>query len=79
MEIKILLTGCAKCAMTANLIKEAVKELNVPAEIEEIKDINKIISYGVMDTPALVVNGKVVFAGNTPSKDEIKEYISKAE
>ena len=76
MEIKILGSGCARCVMLMNLTAEAAKDLNVQAVIEEIKDVNKIVSYGVMNTPALVINGKVVISGRLPSKKEISDLIS---
>ncbi|MCL2390670.1 MAG: thioredoxin family protein [Endomicrobia bacterium] len=77
MEIKVLGTGCAKCKTLMNLVDETIKELNIEADIEKIEDINKIVSYGVMNTPALVINNKVVLSGSLPSKKELAELISK--
>ncbi len=76
--IKVLGTGCAKCKTLENATLEVVKENGFEAEVEKVEDINQIISYGVMMTPALVVNGKVVFSGRIPSKNEIKSYIENA-
>ena len=76
MEIKILGAGCAKCNMLMNLAVEAVRELNIQADIKKVEEINKILSYGVMNTPALVINGKVVLSGRLPSKKELTELIS---
>ena len=75
MKIEILGTGCPKCKKTKELTKEVVNELGVSAEIIEVTDINKIINYGVMVTPALVIDGNVKVAGRMPSKQEIAEWI----
>ncbi len=76
--IKVLGTGCTKCKILEKTTLEVVKENGFDAEVEKVEDINQIISYGVMMTPALVVNGKVVFSGRVPSKTEIKSYIENA-
>jgi len=75
MKIEILGTGCPKCKKTKELTKEVVNELGVSAEIIEVTDINKIINYGVMITPALVIDGNVKVAGKIPSKPEIAKWI----
>jgi small redox-active disulfide protein 2 len=77
-EIKVLGTGCAKCKTLENATLEVVKENGFDAKVEKVEDINQIISFGVMMTPALVVNGKVVFSGRVPSKNEIKSFIENA-
>jgi len=77
MKIEILGVGCPKCKrLTANA-EAAVKELGIQAEIGKVTDIDKIIAYGVMMTPALAVDGTVVSAGKVLSKDEIKKILSK--
>ena len=75
MKIEILGTGCPKCKKLSELVEEAVKELGVSAEIIKVTDINKIIDYGVMVTPALVIDGGVIVAGKIPSKEEIIKWI----
>ena len=75
MKIKILGTGCSKCKKLTELTEEAVNELGVSAEIIKVTDINKIIDYGVMVTPALVIEGDVKMAGKIPEKEEIKRWI----
>ncbi|HZK40277.1 MAG TPA: thioredoxin family protein [Atribacterota bacterium] len=75
MKIEILGTGCPKCKKTKELTKEVVNELGVSAEIINVTDINKIINYGVMVTPALVIDGDVKVAGKIPSKEEITKWI----
>lgn len=77
MKIEILGIGCPKCKQLTANAEAAVKELNIPAEIGKVTDIDKITDYGVMMTPALVVDGKVLSAGRIPNKDEIKTMISK--
>ncbi|WP_196594081.1 thioredoxin family protein [Pectinatus sottacetonis] len=76
MEIKILGMGCAKCQQMYKAAEQAVKETGVKAEITKIEDIKKIMEYGVMTTPALVIDKKVVVAGKVLSKDEIKKILS---
>lgn len=75
MKIEILGTGCPKCKKLTELAEEAVKELGITAEIIKVTDINKIISYGVMVTPALVIDGEVKVAGKIPNKEEIIEWV----
>lgn len=76
MDIKILGPGCPKCNTLEKATKDAVAELQIDAEIEKIDDIMKIMEYGIMKTPALVVNGKVVVSGRVPSSDEIKKILT---
>jgi len=77
MRIEILGMGCPKCRQLAANAEAALKELNIKAEISKVMDINKITEYGVMMTPALVVDGVVVSTGKVASKDEIKKFLSK--
>jgi small redox-active disulfide protein 2 len=75
MKIEILGTGCAKCHKLDELVRATVKEAGVSADISNVEDIKKIITYGVMTTPALVIDGKVKVAGKIPSLAEIKQLI----
>jgi len=75
MKIEILGTGCPKCRKLNKLAEEAINELGVSAEIIKVTDINKIIDYGVMVTPALVIDGDVKVAGKIPEKKEIMVWI----
>lgn len=75
MKIEILGGGCPKCKKTAENASQAVKELGISAEVTEVKKIDEIIKYGVMMTPALVVDGEVKCAGKIPTVDEIKNWI----
>ena len=77
MEIKILGTGCSKCKTLEKLTYETVNKMGISAEIIKEEDIMKIVQYGVMSTPALVINEKVVLSGCIPSTNEIEELINK--
>ena len=71
-KIKILGTGCAKCKQTEAVVKQAVEELGIEAEIEKVEDIQKIMAYNILSTPALVVDDTVKIAGKVPSYEEVK-------
>lgn len=75
MKIEILGTGCAKCHKLDELVRATVKETGISAEITKVEDIKKIMGYGVMTTPALVIDGQVKAAGKIPSVEEIKKLI----
>ncbi|MDR9757329.1 MAG: thioredoxin family protein [Thermoanaerobacterales bacterium] len=75
MEIKILGTGCAKCDKLEEMVREAVGELGVDAEIIKITDLNEILEYDIMMTPGLVVNGEIICSGRLPKKDEILNWL----
>jgi small redox-active disulfide protein 2 len=75
MKIEILGTGCAKCkSLYANTLA-AVADLGISAEVEKVEDIQQIIRYGIMTTPALAVDGKVLLAGRAASSEEIKKLL----
>ncbi len=75
-KIQILGTGCPKCKLLAQHAETAAKQLGSDFEIEKVTDINQIIGFGVMTTPALAVDGQVKIAGRVPSTDEIKKILS---
>jgi len=75
MKIEILGTGCVKCHKLDELVRATVKESGVDAEVSKVEDIKKIMGYGVMTTPALVIDGKVKVTGKIPSVEEIKQFI----
>jgi small redox-active disulfide protein 2 len=77
MEIKVLGPGCAKCGQTEKIVKEAVAEAGVEATVEKITDVMQIMTYRVMSTPAVVVDGQVKSAGKVPKKEEILSWIKK--
>ena len=76
MKIQILGTGCPKCKKLAENAQQAVADREPPCEIEKVTDINEIIKFGVMMTPALAVDGQVKVAGKVPSPDEIKKLLA---
>ena len=78
MNIKILGPGCARCHQLGKTTREAVKELGIDAEIEEVKDINKIMEYPILTTPGLVIDGQVVCTGRVPAKTELTQLIANA-
>jgi len=75
MLLEILGTGCTKCKLLHEAVLKAVTESGVPAEVRKVEDIAKIMEYGVMSTPALVKDGKVLFAGKVPSAKDIASMI----
>jgi small redox-active disulfide protein 2 len=77
INIKVMGAGCTKCRNLEKITNEVVKENNLDAEVLKIEDIVQIMSYGVMTTPALVVNGKVVASGRVPTKSEILSFIKR--
>jgi len=76
VKIEILGTGCPKCKKLAENAETAAKALGIEYEIEKITDINEIMKFGVMITPALAVDGKVKIVGKVPSPEDIKKMLS---
>jgi small redox-active disulfide protein 2 len=76
MEIKILGTGCPKCKALEKVTRDVVAENSIEANVTKVEDIMDIMKYGVMTTPALVVDGKVVMKGHVPSKEEVKQLLT---
>jgi small redox-active disulfide protein 2 len=77
MEIKILGPGCTKCKTLDKMTREVVEKNGINATITKVEDIMEIMKYGVMLTPALVVDEKVLVKGRVPSSDEIKQLLTK--
>jgi small redox-active disulfide protein 2 len=75
MEIEVLGPGCPKCANTEANVKKALLELNKTAEIVKITDINTMIEKGAIQTPALIIDGKIVMQGKIPTVEQIKQFI----
>ncbi len=78
MEIKVLGTGCANCKATMKLIEEAVAAQGLTVQVQKVEDIQDIMRYGVMSTPGVVIDGKVVHAGGVPGKDKIASWLAAA-
>ena len=76
MEIKVLGTGCPNCQTLEKTAREVVEELGIDASVTKEEDIMKIMAYGILHTPGLVVDEKVVLSGRVPSKKEVKELLT---
>ena len=77
MEIKVLGTGCAKCNQLEGAIKQAVAQAGIDAQIEKVTDMAQIMGYGVMTTPALVVDDEVRVAGRVPSVEDLVALLTR--
>lgn len=78
MDIKVLGTGCANCKNTIALIDQAAKAKGLDVTLTKVEDLKDIMSYGVMSTPGVVINDKVVHAGGVPSRDKIDQWLTAA-
>lgn len=76
INIKVLGTGCPKCNDLEKLTRRVVSDNKIEAEIEKVENIMDIMNYGIMRTPALVVEGEVKFSGRLPSEKELKEILT---
>ena len=74
-NIKVLGTGCANCKTTQKLIEEMAKEKGIEIQLEKVEQLQDIMAYGVMSTPGVVVDGKVVHAGGVPSREKIALWL----
>lgn len=77
MDIKVLGPGCAKCKKTEEIVREVVKDAGVSAEVEKVTDLMEIAGYGVFGTPAVVIDGEVVSVGKIPSRETVKDWVTK--
>ena len=75
-KIQVLGTGCPKCRKLFELAQQIVQEENIDAEVSKVEDINEILNFGVMMTPALAVDGVVKLTGRLPKSDELKSILS---
>ena len=78
MKLQVLGTGCPRCKTLVTRVEEAVNALALEASVEKVENIQEIAKFGVMSTPALVLDGKVLFTGRVPTAREIAELISAA-
>jgi small redox-active disulfide protein 2 len=78
MDIKVLGTGCANCRNTIALIEQVAAARGKPISLGKVEDLREIMSYGVMSTPGVVIDGKVVHAGGVPSRDKIEQWLASA-
>lgn len=77
MDIKVLGPGCAKCEKAEKMVRQAVRELNVDARVEKVTDMLKISEYGVIGTPAIVIDGEVKSVGKVPKKKDLESWLRK--
>lgn len=75
MDIKVLGTGCANCRTTLALIEQVAQAKGVPVTLSKVEELRDIVGYGVMRTPGVVIDGKVVHAGGVPSRDQIEKWL----
>ena len=78
IDIKVLGTGCAKCKSTLKLIEDAARANGVELRLEKVEDLKDIAGYGILSTPGVVIDGKVVHAGGVPSREKIEQWLSAA-
>jgi small redox-active disulfide protein 2 len=74
-SVKVLGSGCRNCEITAKAIAQAAKEAGVEIELEKVTDLAQILSFGVISTPGVVIDGKVVHAGGIPGPDQIRDWV----
>lgn len=78
MDIKVLGTGCANCRNTIALIEQVARDKGVPVTLGKVEELREIMGYGVMSTPGVVVDGKVVHAGGVPSRAKVEQWLATA-
>lgn len=76
MDIKVLGTGCANCKNTIALIEQVAQARGVAVSLQKVEELRDIMGYGIMSTPGVVVNGKVVHAGGVPSREKIEQWLA---
>ena len=74
-NVKVLGSGCRNCEITAKAIAQAAKEAGVEIELEKVTDLAQIMSFGILSTPGVVIDGKVVHAGGIPGPDKIRGWV----
>ena len=79
MKIEVFGAGCSRCVRTEKIIQDTLKELKVSAEVEKVRDVAKIVEAGIMSTPAVSVNGKIVSTGRIPGPEDVKKWIQQAD
>jgi small redox-active disulfide protein 2 len=79
LEIKVLGPGCVQCDRLEKELMQVISEIGIPADVEHVRDIKEIARYGIMGTPALLINGKVKSVGKVPPKAKLKEWLEEAQ
>lgn len=75
MNIKVIGSGCDKCDKTYGIVQECVEEMGIHAEIEKVEDLIQIVKLGVMSAPSVMIDGKLMIAGQVPTKEQIKKLL----
>lgn len=75
-DIKVLGTGCAKCKATVALIEQIAQDKGVAVKLEKVEAVRDIMTYGVMSTPGVVIDGQVVHAGGVPARDKVEKWFA---
>ncbi len=78
LDVKVLGAGCTQCHQLTQLVMEVLTELDLPAGVDHVTDLREIASYGVMGSPALLINRKVMAVGSVPPKDRIRKWLAEA-
>ncbi len=73
-DIKVLGTGCANCKATVKIVEEVANEKGVPISLEKVEDIQDIMTYNIMSTPGVVIDGQVVHSGGVPTRDAVESW-----
>ena len=76
MEVKVLGKGCSRCKATVSIIEDVAREKGVPISMAKVEDMRDIASYGILSTPGVVIDGKVVHAGGIPSRDKVEQWLA---
>jgi small redox-active disulfide protein 2 len=76
MEIKVLGKGCSRCKATVSIIEDVACKKGVPITLAKVEDMRDIASYGILSTPGVVIDGKVVHAGGIPSRDKVEQWLT---
>jgi len=76
MEVKVLGSGCANCRATVALIEQVAQAKGVAIDLAKVEDVKDILSYGVLSTPGVVINGKVVHAGGIPARAKVEGWMA---
>jgi len=74
-EVKVLGTGCANCRATTQRVEQVAKEMGVPITLEKVEEIRDIMAFGILATPGVVVDGKVVHSGGVPTREKITSWL----
>ena len=75
-DIKVLGTGCAKCKTTLALIEQVAKAKGIEVKLEKVEELREIMGYGIMSTPGVVLDGKIVHVGSVPSREKIEQWLT---